>query len=220
MKVEFTKKGQPKRKKPFSVQLVDTGSDNGKKSKVASKDDNLEPALMVDIDRQELTIIQQIKLAFPCLEHPKKACYVKTGNGEHYAFTAGDLSIWAGLVRKYKAVIDTPPAVILNGISHRSNCSSPPSSPPKQKRFDYPRVADWMASLDTDEYRGKDNHDYSQFAHIFASEGLSCLDDLHLVGSADKIQTTLQCNLGNANRLWKYNAQITGSGSKKCHSEK
>lgn len=74
----------------------------------------------------------------------------------------------------------------------------------KQKRFDYPRVVDWLASLDDDEYRGLDNHDYSQFTHIFENEGLSRLDDLHLVGSADRIQTILLCNLGNANRLWSY----------------
>lgn len=66
--------------------------------KAASKDDDPEPALMADNDRQELMISRQIQEAFVCLEHPKKACYVKTGNGEHYAFTAGDLSIWAGLV--------------------------------------------------------------------------------------------------------------------------
>lgn len=184
------------------------------------------------------------------------------------------------LQRKYKAVIDTPPAEILRGIGERAiqqaqygksgknmyhappphapphgyyppphsyyppphgyypsmsghrveghrveyhersspSTASPPSSPPKRKQFDYPRVVDWTASLDVDEYRGKDNHNYSQFAHIFEGEGLSRLDDLHLVGSADKIQKILLCNLGNANRLWNYItediAQITGSGSR------
>ncbi|KAF9017936.1 hypothetical protein BDP27DRAFT_1474976 [Rhodocollybia butyracea] len=111
MKVEFTVKGQPKKKKAFSVQLINTGGDSkkkeGKKGKVASKDDNSEPALMIDIDHQELTIACQIQAAFPCLEHPKKACYVKTGNGEHYTFTAGDISIWAKDVHESKCHTST-----------------------------------------------------------------------------------------------------------------
>lgn len=55
------------------------------------------PALENDADEQEVLIMRQIVKNFPCAEHPKKACYV-TSNGPHYAFTAGDLSIWAGLV--------------------------------------------------------------------------------------------------------------------------
>lgn len=80
--------------------------------------------------------------------------------------------------------------------------SSPPSSP--QKPAEFPHVNDWLAKLDSDEYRGRDNHNYIQFATIFAHEELTRLDDLHLIGSADKLRTLLACNLGNANRLWKY----------------
>lgn len=59
-------------------------------------DDGL--ALENDADEQEVLIMRQIVKNFTsCAEHPKKACYV-TNNGPHYAFTAGDLSIWAGLV--------------------------------------------------------------------------------------------------------------------------
>lgn len=68
-------------------------------------DDTGPAALSVDIDQQELTIVREIQAAFPCLEHPKKACYVKTGNGQHYAFTAGDLSIWAALVVSVRSLV-------------------------------------------------------------------------------------------------------------------
>ncbi|KAJ4497981.1 hypothetical protein C8R41DRAFT_917002 [Lentinula lateritia] len=268
MKVEYTKHGKPKKKKAFSVILIDTGSESdGKKSSKAKSHDNEGPALENNADEQEVLIIRQIVKNFSCAEHPKKACYVTT-NGLHYAFTAGDLSIWAGLVRKHEAVLKTPPEVILQGIGekavkqgkygvgqastaygapphwgysyppppplgyyttpaypgHYSNIpapnpgsvafSSPPSSP--QKPAEFPHVNDWLAKLDSDEYRGRDNHNYIQFTTIFAHEELTHLDDLHLIGSADKLRTLLACNLGNANRLWKYIVDdmdsITGGG--------
>lgn len=66
-------------------------------SSKAKSHDNEGPALENNADEQEVLIMRQIVKNFSCAEHPKKACYVTT-NGPHYAFTAGDLSIWAGLV--------------------------------------------------------------------------------------------------------------------------
>ncbi|KAJ3884824.1 hypothetical protein GG344DRAFT_83467 [Lentinula edodes] len=250
------------------VILIDTGSESdGKKSSKVKSHDNEGPALENNADEQEVLIMRQIVKNFSYAEHPKKACYVTT-NSLHYAFTAGDLSIWAGLVRKHEAALKTPPEVILQGIGekavkqgkygvgqastaygapphwgysyppppplgyypsptypgHYMNIpapnpgsvafSSPPSSP--QKPAEFPHVNDWLAKLDSDEYWGRDNHNYIQFATIFAHEELTCLNDLHLIGSADKLRTLLACNLGNANHLWKYIVDdmdlITGGG--------
>ncbi|KAJ3781130.1 hypothetical protein GGU10DRAFT_336626, partial [Lentinula aff. detonsa] len=51
--------------------------------------------------------------------HPKKACWVLS-NGTYYQLTTQDLSMWAMLLKKHRAVITKPPPPVMENIEKNS----------------------------------------------------------------------------------------------------
>lgn len=97
-----------------------------------------------------------------------------------------------------------PPTVSASGF----NITTPDtlSSPPIVKRalpIDYPDIDAWLASLDSDDVRGKKQLNFSQYIEKLHGNGILDLEDL-LSLSLDQLQEFSGMNFGTANRVMNY----------------
>ncbi|KAJ3739917.1 hypothetical protein DFH05DRAFT_1463488 [Lentinula detonsa] len=109
--------------KAFSIRLVDSsGSGDMKKDKNEKKNGKSKdgtPALDIDPNDKEHAIHKELENHYVCDSHPKKACWVLS-NGTHYQLTTQDLSTWAMLLKKHRAVITEPPPPVMENIEKNS----------------------------------------------------------------------------------------------------
>ncbi|RDB15211.1 hypothetical protein Hypma_004708 [Hypsizygus marmoreus] len=111
--------------KSFYISIVDTdpgdvpGKGNTSSNKKTSKSKEPQPAApLEDGDEQEHKLLKQLVQRHACAEHHGKACYIMS-DGKHYQYTNADLTIWATLLRRRLATIDSPPDKL--NLSEKTN---------------------------------------------------------------------------------------------------
>lgn len=103
------------------------------------------------------------------------------------------------------ALVPLPPEPVLR--------NEPPVSTNREMQgfqgpLDYPKIADWLKGCEDNLERGRDGHEYSSLALVFALNGCTRIDDISRMSPADikalAVARDLEVTVGLVNRVYHY----------------